>query len=143
MKSNNIILSIRKTCFVRKGGRNFNFSVLSLYSKKNYIGFGKGKSKHLNKSIDKSNHNSIKNKKKILMYGKKLNRYMKIKYCSSLVEFFPVENKFISGGVSRTILKSARIKNVACKNIGSRNVSNLIEVFKTFFNLTNGTYLDE
>lgn len=142
LSNKNVILLIRKTSFVRKGGRNFNFSVLSLYYNKGYIGFGKGKSKHLNKSIDKSFFNSEKNKKKILIYGKKLKKYIKIKFCKTEIEFFPVENKFIAGGVCRIILKKINLKNVACKNIGSRNIFNIIKVFEIFFKYTNSIYLN-
>ncbi|MGX7589240.1 hypothetical protein ACT2CC_00825 [Candidatus Vidania fulgoroideorum] len=141
--SNNAILLIRKTSFVRKGGRNFSFSVLSIYyDNKGYIGFGKGKSKYLNKSIDRSFYNSNKNKKKVLIFGKKLYRHYKIKYCKTIIEFFPVENKFVAGGTSRIILKKINIKNVACKNLGSRNIINIVEVFKIFFKNTNNLYIN-
>ncbi|WDI79197.1 hypothetical protein ONB67_00635 [Candidatus Vidania fulgoroideae] len=142
LSNNNVILLIRKTSFVRKGGRNFNFSVLSLYfDNKGYIGFGKGKSKFLNKSIDKSFFNSRKKKKKILLYGKKFENYCKFKFCKTKIEFFPVENKFIAGGISRIILKKTKIKNIVCKNLGSRNIFNIIGVFKKFFKYTNSLFL--
>ncbi|MGX7576683.1 hypothetical protein [Candidatus Vidania fulgoroideorum] len=139
--NDNEILSFRKTCFVRKGGRNFQFSTISIFTKEDgYVGFGIGKSKYLSKSIDKARYRAKKNSKKLIIYGRKLKTYYKEKYCKTKLEFFPTKNCFKAGGMIRKILKKIKLKNVSCKNIGSRNIYNIIRVFVKFFIFTNTLY---
>ncbi|MGX7577092.1 hypothetical protein [Candidatus Vidania fulgoroideorum] len=128
---NEIVLSIKKTTFVRAGGRNFQFAVLSLVKRRKNFFFGKGKSKILKKAIIKS----FKNKKSIYDYNiLKDFYYFKKKYSGTILEIIPESKFLLAGGILRKIFFNLGVNNIICKNYGSNNCYNIIKILGIFFN---------
>ncbi|MGX7583003.1 hypothetical protein [Candidatus Vidania fulgoroideorum] len=126
---NSKILSIKKTNFVRAGGRNFQFSVLSVIKSGDKYSFNKGKSKYLNKAIIKSAEFP---KDFFFIKKKKILFTCKYKYCKTILCFYP-SDKLIAGGIIKLLFNFLGIKKGICKNIGSSNIYNIVEIFKIHF----------
>ncbi|MGX7577220.1 hypothetical protein ACT2CR_00665 [Candidatus Vidania fulgoroideorum] len=131
---NKKILFIKKSSFVRAGGRHLRYSVYSIVGKKNKIGFGKAKSKDLALAIKKSFYNSKKNIFFITKFKKKIYK-TKFKKTIVIINFF--SNKFRTGGVVRKIFNMIGWNKISSKIYGSGKNYNVIYAMLNFLKNEN------
>ncbi|WP_458659097.1 30S ribosomal protein S5 [Candidatus Vidania fulgoroideorum] len=124
------VIYIRKTVFVREGGRNYRYSSYSIVSNgKNKIGFYNSKAKNLS---DATFNSFISAKKRMFKFNIKKNTlpYAHDFVTSKTKIVMKPSNKkigIIAGGKIRKILLNTGIKNIICKIYGSKNKFNVIK----------------
>ncbi|UOQ27943.1 SSU ribosomal protein S5p (S2e) [Candidatus Vidania fulgoroideae] len=125
---NNIIFS-RKTTFVRYGGRHFRFSVYSVFSNKNSIGIGFGKSSNFSDAISKSFDNSKKESFEIKIKKNTFPFETSARVCKTNIRIIPTDKDtgIVAGDIIRIIFRNTRIKNLYSKVFGSKNKVNTIK----------------
>ncbi|MGX7589383.1 hypothetical protein [Candidatus Vidania fulgoroideorum] len=133
------VIFVRKTTFVREGGRHFRYTVYSVVSNlKNKIGIGCSRSKDISNSISKSFKYAKKNYFKFKI-GNKLKKNICFKVNKTYLKVFPASDfdGLIIGGNARKIILLTGIKNIKCKIYGSKNKINVIKATKKLFNYLN------
>ncbi|MGX7582717.1 hypothetical protein ACWNX2_00770 [Candidatus Vidania fulgoroideorum] len=123
------IIFHRRTCFVRKGGRNFKYCVFSVISKNNQLCLGQGKSKTFTEAVIKS----FKYKKANLINPKTINHTITTevtsKVCKTKLKLKPCNQAhgLRANNIVRNILKHTKIKNIYSEILGSKNKINVIK----------------
>ncbi|XAO72549.1 MAG: hypothetical protein AAYR31_00625 [Candidatus Vidania fulgoroideorum] len=123
------LIYVRKTNFVREGGRKFKYTAYTAVSNKiDKIGISKSKSSDFTNSILKSFKKSKKKIFKFKIFNKTINTSKIFKVGKTITKFFPEKSKgLIIGGNARKIISMTGIKNIICKIYGSKNKINVIK----------------
>ena len=120
-------LHIDRVARVVKGGRRFRFRALVVVGdKKNKVGIGMAKGADVTAAITKATDVAKKQMITVSLYKGTLPHEVESKVSGARILLKPASagTGLIAGGVIRTILEVAGVKNVLSKSIGSSNKAN-------------------
>ena len=120
-------LQINRVTKVVKGGRNLRFAALVVVGDKNgKVGVGTGKAAETPNAIDKATASAKKNLITVNLLNGTIPHEVIGKFGTSKVLLMPAPEGtgVIAGGSARTVLELVGVKNITCKNYGSRNSIN-------------------
>ncbi len=133
------VLDIARVTRVMAGGTRMRFrACVVVGDRKGRIGLGLTKGQDVSLAIQKSVRQAEKNIVKINLVDGTISHEIRVKYRAAkvLLKPAPEGTGIISGGVVRTILELAGIKNAVSKILGSNNkVNNARAVFKALTSL--------
>ncbi|MGX7585828.1 hypothetical protein [Candidatus Vidania fulgoroideorum] len=130
------IINVRRTSFVRAGGRKYQFAVITICKRDDIYFIQKGKSHSLNKAIEKSKIVPASMQKCFYSTREDIPIIFRSSYGKTSVVLCPaLNNRLTAGGICKVILDFVGIKRGICKNIGTRNVSNVAEIIKRYFHI--------
>lgn len=137
------VLKIWRLAKVMKGGRVFSFGALTVVGDGNgLVGWGYGKAKEVPEAIGKGLREARKNLIKVPSDGRTIPHQARGRYSSSTVVVLPASpgTGVIAGGVARSVLEAAGLKDVLTKSVGgNNNPRNLIRaVFDALEQLRSG-----
>ena len=121
-------LHIDRVARVVKGGRRFRFRALVVVGdKKNRVGIGMAKGADVTAAITKATDVAKKQMITVHLYKGTLPHEVESKVSGARILLKPASagTGLIAGGVIRTILEVAGVKNVLSKSLGSSNKANL------------------
>lgn len=131
------ILTIKTISKTTKKGRTRRFKVILIIGAfSNWIGIGTGKDTYLNEAIEKAYLNAFTKifyiKTTSVVFNKKLIKYKASKLIVN-TNFSKYNNIIKTPLWLVPILESLNIKNISCKQIGSRNrLNNLMSIIKLY-----------
>ncbi len=120
-------LQINRVTKVVKGGRNLRFAALVVIGDKNgKVGVGTGKAAETPNAIDKATASAKKHLITVNLLNGTIPHEVIGKFGTSKVLLMPAPEGtgVIAGGSTRTVLELVGVKNITCKNYGSRNSIN-------------------
>ena len=120
-------LHIDRVARVVKGGRRFRFRALVVVGdKKNKVGIGMAKGADVTAAITKATEVAKKHMITVSLYKGTLPHEVETKVSGAHILLKPASagTGLIAGGVIRTILEVAGVKNVLSKSLGSSNKAN-------------------
>ncbi len=121
-------LHIDRVARVVKGGRRFRFRALVVVGdKKNRVGIGTAKGADVTAAVNKATDVAKKNFITVSLYKGTLPHEIEYKVSGARILLKPASagTGLIAGGVVRTILEVAGVKNALSKSLGSSNKTNL------------------
>lgn len=120
-------LHIDRVARVVKGGRRFRFRALVVVGdRKNRVGIGSAKGADVTAAVTKATEVAKKNFITVSLYKDTLPHEAEFKVAGAHILIKPAApgTGLIAGGVVRTILEVAGVKNVLSKSLGSTNKTN-------------------
>jgi len=120
-------LHIDRVARVVKGGRRFRFRALVVVGdKKKKIGIGSAKGADVTAAVNKATEVAKKNFVEVSLYKGTLPHEIEYKVSGAHILLKPASagTGLIAGGVVRTILEVAGVKNALSKSLGSSNKTN-------------------
>lgn len=120
-------LHIDRVARVVKGGRRFRFRALVVVGdKKNRVGIGSAKGADVTAAVTKATEVAKKNFITVALYKDTLPHEIEYKVSGAHILLKPASagTGLIAGGVVRTILEVAGVKNALSKSLGSTNKTN-------------------
>lgn len=120
-------LHIDRVARVVKGGRRFRFRALVVVGdKKGRVGIGTAKGADVTAAVTKATEVAKKNFVKVSLYKGTLPHEIEYKVSGAHILLKPASagTGLIAGGVVRTILEVAGVKNALSKSLGSSNKTN-------------------
>jgi small subunit ribosomal protein S5 len=120
-------LHIDRVARVVKGGRRFRFRALVVVGdKKNRVGIGSAKGADVTAAVTKATEVAKKNFVTVSLYKDTLPHEIEAKVSGAHILLKPAApgTGLIAGGVVRTILEVAGVKNALSKSLGSTNKTN-------------------
>lgn len=121
------IIHVNRVARVVKGGRRFRFQALVVVGdKKNKVGVGVAKGADVTTSVTKATDVAKKNMMTVKLYKGTLphDAIGKVGGAKILIKPASEGTGLIAGGVVRTVLEVAGVKNVLSKSLGSSNKIN-------------------
>lgn len=121
------VLNIDRVARVVKGGRRFRFRALAVVGdRKNKVGIGSAKGADVTTAVAKSMEVAKKNMIEIHLYKGTLPHESTAKVAGANILIKPASpgTGLIAGGVVRTVLEVAGVKNALSKSLGSTNKTN-------------------
>jgi len=121
------ILNIDRVARVVKGGRRFRFRALAVAGdRKNKIGIGSAKGADVTTAVAKAMEVAKKNMVTIHLYKETLPHEASAKVSGAHILIKPASpgTGLIAGGVVRTVLEVAGVRNALSKSLGSTNKTN-------------------
>ena len=121
------ILNIDRVARVVKGGRRFRFRALAVAGdRKNKIGIGSAKGADVTTAVAKAMEVAKKNMVTIHLYKETLPHEATAKVSGAHILIKPASpgTGLIAGGVVRTVLEVAGVRNALSKSLGSTNKTN-------------------
>ncbi len=121
-------LHIDRVARVVKGGRRFRFRALVVVGdRKQKVGIGLAKGADVTAAVTKATEVAKKNMVKVHLYKGTLPHEIDAKVSGANILLKPASagTGLIAGGVVRTILEVAGVKNVLSKSLGSSNKANI------------------
>ena len=122
------MLHIDRVARVVKGGRRFRFRALvAVGDHKGKIGIGSAKGADVTSAVTKATYVAKKNIVKVNLYKGTLPHEAESKVSGARIMIKPASagTGLIAGGVVRTVLEIAGVKNVLSKSFGSSNRTNM------------------
>ena len=123
------VININRVARVVKGGRRFRFQALVVVGdKKSRVGVGISKGADVTAAISKATEVAKKNMVKIDLYKGTLPHDAEAKVGGAHILIKPASagTGLIAGGVVRTVLEVAGVKDVLTKSHGSTNTANVV-----------------
>jgi small subunit ribosomal protein S5 len=123
------VVAINRVAKVVKGGKRFSFSAIVVIGDgAGTVGFGLGKAKEVQSSIQKGNAQARKNLTKFPLAGDTIPHEVIAKFGSGKVWMKPAApgTGVIAGGGVRAVLEAGGVKNVLTKSLGSANDFNVV-----------------
>lgn len=120
-------LHIDRVARVVKGGRRFRFRALVVVGdRKHKVGIGLAKGADVTSAVSKANEVAKKHMTKIDLYKDTLPHETEAKVSGAHILLKPASagTGLIAGGVVRTVLEVAGVKNALSKSLGSSNKAN-------------------
>lgn len=120
-------LHIDRVARVVKGGRRFRFRALVVVGdKKGRVGVGSAKGADVTAAVYKATEVAKKNFVKVSLYKDTLPHEIEVKVSGAHILLKPAApgTGLIAGGVVRTVLEVAGVKNALSKSLGSSNKTN-------------------
>jgi small subunit ribosomal protein S5 len=120
-------LHIDRVARVVKGGRRFRFRALVVVGdKKNRVGIGSAKGADVTAAVTKATEVAKKNFISVPLYKGTLPHEVESKVAGARILIMPASagTGLIAGGVIRSILEVAGVKNALSKSLGSSNKTN-------------------
>ena len=124
------VVAINRVAKVVKGGKRFSFSALIIVGNgEGTVGFGLGKAKDVQSSIQKGQMQAKKEVFKFPLVNGTIPHEVMAKFGSGKVWMKPAApgTGVIAGGAVRVVLEAAGVKNILTKSLGSSNPFNVIE----------------
>lgn len=121
------VIHINRVARVVKGGRRFRFQALVVVGdRKNKVGIGVSKGADVTAAVTKATDVAKKNLVKVELYKGTLPHEAEAKVGGAHILIKPASagTGLIAGGVVRTVLEVAGVKNVLSKSLGSSNKIN-------------------
>lgn len=121
------VLNIDRVARVVKGGRRFRFRALAVVGdRKNKVGIGSAKGADVTSAVAKAMEVAKKNMVSIHLYKGTLPHEANAKVAGAHILVKPASpgTGLIAGGVVRTVLEVAGVKNALSKSLGSTNKTN-------------------
>ncbi len=121
------VLNIDRVARVVKGGRRFRFRALAVVGdRKNKVGIGSAKGADVTSAVAKAMEVAKKNMVTIHLYKGTLPHESTAKVAGANILIKPASagTGLIAGGVVRTVLEVAGVKNALSKSLGSTNKTN-------------------
>jgi small subunit ribosomal protein S5 len=121
------IVNIDRVARVVKGGRRFRFRALAVVGdRKNKVGIGSAKGADVTTAVAKAMEVAKKNMIEIHLYKETLPHDAMAKVAGANIFIKPASpgTGLIAGGVVRTILEVAGVRNALSKSLGSTNKTN-------------------
>ena len=121
------ILNIDRVARVVKGGRRFRFRALAVAGdRKNKVGIGSAKGADVTTAVAKAMEVAKKNMVTIHLYKETLPHEASAKVSGAHILIKPASpgTGLIAGGVVRTVLEVAGVRNALSKSLGSTNKTN-------------------
>ncbi len=121
------VLNIDRVARVVKGGRRFRFRALAVVGdRKNKVGIGSAKGADVTTAVAKAMEVAKKNMVEIHLYKGTLPHESTAKVAGANILIKPASpgTGLIAGGVVRTVLEVAGVKNALSKSLGSTNKTN-------------------
>lgn len=125
-----ITVKVNRVTNVKKGGRDFSFSVIAVVGDKNgIVGQGLGKSKDVPSARAKAIEEAKKNLVRIPLVNGTLPHEQKGRYGGAKVFLKPASSGtgVIAGGAVRSVLEMVGVHDVLSKSQGSSNVHNVVK----------------
>ncbi len=123
------VVAINRVSKTVKGGKRFSFSALVVVGDgAGTVGFGLGKSREVQSSIQKANAQARKNLMKFALRGDTIPHEIQAKFGSGMVWMKPAApgTGVIAGGGVRAVLEAGGIKNILTKSLGSKSAFNVV-----------------
>jgi small subunit ribosomal protein S5 len=123
------VVAINRVAKVVKGGKRFSFSALVVVGDgEGTVGFGLGKAKDVQSSIQKGQMQAKKEVFKFPLVNGTIPHEVIAKFGSGKVWMKPAApgTGVIAGGAVRSVLEAAGVKNILTKSLGSSNSFNMI-----------------
>jgi small subunit ribosomal protein S5 len=120
-------LHIDRVARVVKGGRRFRFRALVVVGdRKNQVGIGSAKGADVTAAVNKATEVAKKNFVQVSLYKGTLPHEAEAKVSGARILIKPASagTGLIAGGVVRTVLEVAGVKNALSKSLGSTNKTN-------------------
>lgn len=124
------VLSIDRVARVVKGGRRFRFRALVVIGdRKQRVGVGVAKSTDVPSAINKAVDVAKRNMITVDIYNDTIPHEAEVKHSGARILIKPAApgTGLIAGGVVRTVLEVAGIKNIISKSLGSSNKLNVAQ----------------
>ncbi|MFZ1324257.1 MAG: 30S ribosomal protein S5 [Candidatus Saccharimonadales bacterium] len=121
------VINVNRVARVVKGGRRFRFQALVVVGdRKNKVGIGVSKGADVTAAVTKATEVAKKNMVTVNLYKGTLPHEAEAKVAGAhiLVKPAAAGTGLIAGGVVRTVLEVAGVKNVLSKSLGSTNKIN-------------------
>ncbi|HUD03434.1 MAG TPA: 30S ribosomal protein S5 [Patescibacteria group bacterium] len=121
------VVNVDRVARVVKGGRRFRFRALVVVGdKKGRVGIGISKGADVTSAVTKSVEVAKKNLVRIILYKETIPHEVEAKVGGSQILIKPASagTGLIAGGVVRTILETAGVRNALSKSLGSSNKLN-------------------
>lgn len=118
------VLEIKRVSKKTKGGNTIAFTALVVIGNRNgKIGSGYSKAKDVSTAVTKAVSNAKRSMVNVKIKNSSIAHEVTDKYASARILLMPAPegSGIIAGGVARTVLELAGVKNVSSKTLGSSN----------------------